>query len=306
MQARDILKEGINRLESTSIPSSPLAAELLLIHVLGCDRTWLYTHPEDPLDSATVENYFALIARRADGEPTQYIVGRQEFWGLEFEVTPAVLIPRPETEHIIEVAIERLGAAKRNADLRIADAGTGSGCIAVALAKEFAKAQITATDISPAVLEVAKRNAIRHNVETRIQFTEADLLQPKLPHQESGHSPLATRHSLHSHRLFDLIASNPPYIANSEAATLQREVREHEPQIALFAGPTGLEIYTRLIEQAESHLKPRGLLIVELGYGAAERVREMIGARSAWRKVIVINDLAGIPRVLAAEFLPHE
>ena len=306
MQARDILKEGVNRLESASIPSSPLAAELLLIHVLGRDRTWLYTHPENPLDSATVQDYFALIGRRAAGEPTQYIVGRQEFWGLEFEVTPAVLIPRPETEHTIEAAIERLGAAKRNADLRIADIGTGSGCIAIALAKEFPKAQIIATDISPAALEVAQRNAIRHNVENHIHFAEADLLAPKLSPQESSDSPLATSHSLHPHRLFDLIVSNPPYIANSEAATLQREVREHEPQIALFAGPTGLEIYSRLIEQAESHLMPGGVLILELGYGGAERVREMIGARSAWSNASIINDLAGIPRVLAAEFLPCE
>ncbi len=305
IQTRDVLKEAISRLESASVPSSRLAAELLLIHVLHRDRTWLYTHPEDPLDSATAKKYFALVARRAAGEPTQYIIGKQEFWGLEFEVTPAVLIPRPETEHIVEVAIERIGTARRNAELRIADVGTGSACLAVALAKEFPNAQITATDVSPAALEVARRNAIRHNVETRIPFVEADLLTAKLSSQEASHSPLATSHSSFSPSLLHLMVSNPPYIANSEAATLQREVREHEPKIALFAGPTGLEIYARLIEQAESHLAPGGLLLLELGYGAAERVREMIDARRAWANTAVTNDLAGIPRVLASEFLPR-
>lgn len=306
MQTRDALKEGINRLNGASVPSSPFAAELLLIHALGRDRTWLYTYPEHSLDSATLEKYFALIARRAAGEPTQYIIGKQEFWGLEFEVTPAVLIPRPETEHIIEVAIERVSPARRNEELHIADVGTGSGCIAVALAKEFPNAQIIATDISPAALEVARRNAVRHNVAHRIEFTEADLLQPAVhrspisAHQSStSHSPLATSHSVSSQNLLHLIVSNPPYIADSEAPTLQREVREHEPKIALFAGPTGLEIYTRLIEQAESRLAPEGFLILELAYGAAERVREMIEARRAWRDTSITNDLAGIPRVLA-------
>ena len=300
MQTRDVLKQGITRLEFASVPSAALAAELLLIHSLGRDRTWLYTHPEHPLDSIALEKYFAFIARRAAGEPTQYIIGKQEFWGLEFEVTPAVLIPRPETEHIIEVAIDRVGTARRTEELRIADVGTGSGCIAVALAKEFPKAQITATDISPAALEVAKRNAIRHNVADRIEFAEADLLQSAVHQSQTSHSPLDTSHSVSSQSLLHLIASNPPYIADSEAPTLQREVREHEPRIALFAGPTGLEIYARLIEQAESQLAPEGLLILELGFGAAERVRQMIEACRPWRDIAITNDLAGIPRVLAA------
>ena len=305
-QTRDVLKQGITRLEFASVPSAALAAELLLIHTLGRDRTWLYTHPEHPLDSIALEKYFAFIARRAAGEPTQYIIGKQEFWGLEFEVTPAVLIPRPETEHIIEVAIERVGSARRTEELRIADVGTGSGCIAVALAKEFPKAQITATDISPAALEVAKRNAIRHNVAERIEFAEADLLQSAVHQSQTSHSPLDTSHPVSSQNLLHLIASNPPYIADSEAPTLQREVREHEPGIALFAGPTGLEIYVRLIEQAESQLARGGLLILELGFGAAERVRQMIEARAAWNDIASTNDLAGIPRVLAASSMPPQ
>lgn len=307
MQIREALKQGIARLDSASVPSSSLAAELLLIHALGRNRTWLYTHPEEPLDASDAEKYLALIARRTAGEPTQYIVGKQEFWGLEFEVTPAVLIPRPETEHLIEVVIERLGVAKRNAELRIADVGTGSGCIAVALAKEFPSAQITATDISPAALEVAKRNATRHNVADRLEFAEADLLQCAV-HQSpiANHQPRFSHESQvtsHESRLFDLIASNPPYIADSEVATLQREIREHEPHAALFAGPTGLEIYERLIEQAESHLVPGGFLILELGYGAAESAREMVDARGAWRNITITNDLAGIPRVLSASLI---
>lgn len=286
---RDALKEGMGRLNAASIPSSPLASELLLLHILGRDRTWLYTHSEDQIASADAEKYFAVIARRAAGEPTQYVLGKQEFWGLEFEVTPAVLIPRPETEHIIEVALERIGSARKNHKLRIADVGTGSGCIAIALAKEFPNAQILATDISPAALDVAKRNAARHRLANRIKFAETDLLEL----------------SFHESRFFDLIASNPPYVAYSDAATLQREIREHEPEIALFGGPTGVEIYARLIEQAESRLVPAGTLVVELGYDSAERVRKMLDVRSAWKNIAITNDLAGIPRTLAAELKPH-
>ena len=173
------------RLRAANVPSHTLAAELLLMHALGRDRAWLYAHPEEPLDAPAAEKYFALIARRAAGEPTQYLTGKQEFWGLEFEVTPAVLIPRPETEHVIEVALERLGArgikinmktGAPSPPLRIADIGTGSGCIAVALAHELPHAEIFATDISSAALEVARRNALRHGVADRVHFTECDLL----------------------------------------------------------------------------------------------------------------------------------
>jgi release factor glutamine methyltransferase len=293
MPIRNALKDGISRLNAASVPSSALAAELLVLHILGHDRTWLYTHSDEEIAPADAEQYFALIARRGAGEPTQYILGRQEFWGLEFEVTPAVLIPRPETEHLIEVALERLGFARKTDKLRIADVGTGSGCIAITLAKEFPNAQILGTDISSAALEVAKRNANHHSVADRIHFSETDLLG-----LDFHPLPLTTHYS----RFFDLIASNPPYIANSDAATLQREIREHEPEIALFGGPTGVEIYARLIEQAESQLAPGGVLVLELGYGAAERVREMIDKRRAWTNITITNDLAGIPRVLAAVF----
>jgi release factor glutamine methyltransferase len=301
MDVRAALKEGMARLRATQVPSHTLAAELLLMHTLECDRAWLYTHPEAPVDSGVAEKYFALVARRAAGEPTQYLTGKQEFWGLEFEVTPAVLIPRPETEHVVEVALERLGArgikirldtGAPSAPLRIADVGTGSGCLAVALARELPHAEIFATDISAAALEVARRNAARHGVSDRIHFLQTNLLEAFL--QEA-------RAAGEVSRLFDLIVSNPPYVARDEAAALPREVREHEPETALFGGATGVEIYARLIEQAGSLLRAGGILVVELGYSAADRVRAIVSAQPGWANVTITNDLAGIPRVLAAE-----
>src|SRR5579863_5292180 len=185
MDSRAALRQAMTTLRAAEVPSHTLAAELLLMHVLGRDRAWIYTHAEDTLEPAALEKYFALVARRAAGEPTQYLTGKQEFWGLEFEVTPAVLIPRPETEHVIEVALERLGARGIKIDmktgapsppLRIADVGTGSGCLAVVLAHELPHGEVFATDISAAALEVARRNAARHAVSDRIHFIECDLL----------------------------------------------------------------------------------------------------------------------------------
>jgi release factor glutamine methyltransferase len=299
MDVRTALTEAMARLRAAHVPSYTLAAELLLMDTLGRDRAWIYTHPEAPLDTAAMEIYFALVSRRAAGEPVQYLTGKQEFWGLEFEVTPAVLIPRPETEHVVEVALERLSARGASGrPLRIADVGTGSGCIAVALARELPHAEIVATDISAAALEVARRNAARHGVSDRIHFLQTDLLESLPPNScVSGHESQITSHESH---LFDLIVSNPPYIARDEAASLPREVREHEPEEALFGGAAGLEVYARLIEQAGSLLSPGGILVVELGYGSDERVREMFHVKHCWHKVSIINDLAGIPRVLSA------
>ena len=226
------------------MPSYTLVAELLLIQALDRDRVWLYSHADDAIDRAAAEKYFALLARRAAGEPTQYLTGKQEFWGLEFDVTPAVLIPRPETEHVVEVALERLGPAGIQIDmktgapnprLRIADVGTGSGCLAIALAHELPHAEIFATDISAAALHVARRNGARHRVDDRVHFVETNLLEGL------SLSPLVPARSP---KLFDLIVSNPPYVARNDAASLEREVREHEPEAALFGGPTGIEMYT--------------------------------------------------------------
>jgi release factor glutamine methyltransferase len=300
---RALLGAAIARLESARVPSAPLAAELLLMHVLHRDRAWIYAHPEQELDAGTCERYFSMIARRAIGTPTQYLTGHQEFWGLDFEVTPDVLIPRPETEHVIEVALERLGIAagtdpaRRVSEFRIADVGTGSGCIAVALAHELPQARVTATDISAAALEVARRNAERNEVAARIEFIGCDLLG-----LGSHQSPATSHQSPSSHQspAFDLIASNPPYIGRLEAGTLPREVREHEPETALFGGEIGTEIYGPLIAQAAVLLKPGGILVLELGYNSAECVLRLLGA-SEWTSVAIANDLAGIARVAAAQ-----
>jgi release factor glutamine methyltransferase len=289
---RAALKQGISQLREARVPSFTLAAELLLLHVLGRDRTWIYSHPEEKVSPADAARYFALLARRASGEPTQHLTGKQEFWGLEFEVTPDVLIPRPETEHLIEVALDRLAVREIRAGrkqtltgegLQIADIGTGSGCIAVALAKELPAATIHATDISPAALSVASRNATRHSLESRIHFVERNLLEGVPNH-------------------FDLIVSNPPYVGRREKETLEREVRDHEPELALYGGEEGYEFYAELITLSAAHLKPGGLLVLELGHNSLPAVQPLLDA-SAWTNVGVTNDLAGIPRVIAAERL---
>src|SRR5580704_8859742 len=296
MDARTAFKTGIARLRDAEVPSYTLAAELLLLHVVGRDRTWLYSHPEDEITSAQEHRFLSLVERRTAGEPTQYLTGKQEFWGLEFEVTPDVLIPRPETEHVIEVALDRLAVREIRAGrkqtlsgegLRIADIGTGSGCIAVALAKDLPGAKFLATDISPAALEVAQRNAARHNFADRIEFTLSNLLD-EIP----------------SSQRFHLIASNPPYIGRREGPTLQREVRDHEPEVALYGGEEGYELYAGLITQSAEHLDPSGILVLELGHDSLPAVQPLFDAPE-WTHVGVTNDLAGIPRVIAAERTAH-
>jgi release factor glutamine methyltransferase len=299
---RSALKDGLARLRAAEVQSSTLGAELLLMHVLDRDRAWIYAHPEYPFTAEEAERYSALLERRAAGEPIQYLTGKQEFWGLVFEVTPAVLIPRPETEHVIEVALERLGEERGikinmrtgapTPTLRIADVGTGSGCIAVVLAHELPHAKFVATDISTEALSVAQGNAQRHHVADRIGFICTDLLGALLARQRTARDGT---------QLFDLIASNPPYVARNEADQLPREVRDHEPNVALFGGPTGIEMYERLIEQAAELLAARGILVLELGYNCADAVRATLSRQSAWANVSVTNDLAGIPRVIAAE-----
>ncbi len=297
---RTALREGFAQLREAQIPSHTLAAEMLLLHVIGRDRTWIYSHPEEEISATDIERYLALIRQRAAGEPTQHLTGKQEFWGLELEVTPDVLIPRPETEHVIEVALDRLAVREVRAGraqphsgegLHIADVGTGSGCIAIALAKELPTATFVATDISSAALAVARRNATRHGIANRIHFLERNVLDGFFD------SPLAARHSP---LLFDVIVSNPPYVGWREAATLMREVREHEPQIALYGGEEGYELYASLIAQSAKCLLPGGILVLELGHNSLPAVQPLLGA-ATWTNIGVTNDLAGIPRVLAAE-----
>ena len=306
MDIRTALRTGISRLRDAHVASYTLAAELLLLHVLQRDRAWVYAHPEESTDSQQLEAYRSLITRRADGEPTQYLTGKQEFWSLEFEVTPEVLIPRPETEHVMEVALDRLGRCELRAGrpqktngrgFLVADIGTGSGCLAVALAKELPGATIFATDISPAALAVAGRNASRHSVADRIHFLKSDLSEPL-------NLDSAARQSLgNGAASFDLVVSNPPYIARRDVPSLAREVRDFEPAIALYGGEEGYELYTSLVALAAFHLKPGGIFVTELGHASLPAVRPLLDSRQ-WTSVGITNDLAGIPRVLAARRLP--
>jgi len=287
------LARAVALLRAAQIPSYTLAAELLLLHALGRDRTWLYAHPEAELTETQARTFQSLLDLRASGVPTQHLTGKQEFWGLEFEVTPDVLIPRPETEHVIEVALDRLAVRELRAGRprkndgdgwTIADIGTGTGCIVVALAKELPGAHFLAVDVSPAALQVARRNAARHGASNRIQFIESNLFDAV------GRSPLS----------FDLIVSNPPYVGRREKETLPREVREHEPEIALYGGEEGYELYAQLVSQSADCLKSGGFLVLELGYNSLPAVRPLFDS-PGWINVGVTSDLAGIPRVIAAE-----
>jgi release factor glutamine methyltransferase len=300
MDFRSALKHGIAQLRAAHISADTLAAELLLLHATNRERTYIYSHPEAELTADETRAYQSLLDRRVCGVPVQHLIGKQEFWGLSFEVTHDVLIPRPETEHLIEVALDRLALRELRASrpgkndgagILIAEIGTGSGCIAVALAKELPLAQFFAGDISPNALTVAHRNAEKHAVASQIEFIESNLFNG-FPGSRlvARHSPL----------LFDLIVSNPPYVARREAPSLAREVRDHEPALALFGGEEGYEFYAGLIAQSAAHLKPDGLLVLELGHDSLAAVQPLLDA-PLWKNVGVTNDLAGIPRVIAAE-----
>ncbi|MFB3922073.1 MAG: peptide chain release factor N(5)-glutamine methyltransferase [Terriglobia bacterium] len=286
MQLRQTLHSGLKTLLEHQVPSAQLAAELLLMHVLGCDRGYLYSHPEREISQATLDAYLRLVAERATGKPTQYITGHQEFWGLDFEVTPDVLIPRPETEHVIEQVVElaaRQGHGKE-ARLRIVDVGTGSGCIALALAWEFPRAVIFGVDISRTALVVASGNALHLGMPERVKFMESDLLARFLDADF-----LAT---------FDFVVSNPPYVSRDELDKVQREVRDFEPRVAVGDLASNDEIYRRLFPQALQVLKPGGSVVVEIGYNMREAVVALLG--SEWNDIEVIPDLRGIPRVVRA------
>ena len=257
-------------------PRSQQDAALLLQSTLGCTRAELLAHPQRALTEEQQQRYRARLAQRLRGTPIQYILGEQEFFGLPFFVTPAVLIPRPETEHLVEAAIHPLRAHPAP---RIVDVGTGSGAIAIALAHALPQAHVTAIDISPAALVVAQRNAERNGVAARIRWVEGDLL-----------AAVREEH-------FDVVVSNPPYIAEAEGATLPREVREHEPAQALFAGATGLEIYARLFPQARAVLVPNGWLFAEIGAGQRDSIAALL---TGWRQIEFLPDLQGIPRVVSA------
>jgi release factor glutamine methyltransferase len=260
-----------------------LDARLLAERLLGWDTAAFFTHAGDVAPPDFVNRYPLLIERRRNREPIAYISGVQEFWGLSFEVSPAVLIPRPETELIVELFIEqREHLAQRHGAIRVADACTGSGCLAVAIAHEHAAAQIVATDISAEALDVARRNADRHGVSDRIAFCQADVL-------------------LGIAGDFDAIVANPPYIPDEAIAALQPEVRDHEPRVALAAGPDGLDVLRSLVTQSVDKLKPSGLLLFEFGFGQADAVRDMVRQTAGLTMVGLRNDLQGIARTAIVE-----
>jgi len=286
VQLRQALNAAVEFLTVARVPSPRMNAELLIMFTLDCDRAYLYAHPERELTAEDLARCDEALARRATGVPAQYITGHQEFWGLDFIVSPAVLIPRPETEHVVEAVLELARLAQPDGrsrpsphGLRIVDVGTGSGAIALALAKELPSAEIHATDISPEALDIARANAARHELTSRIEFHGTDLL-----------SGLPTGS-------FDFVVSNPPYVGESEEDSVQLEVRKFEPRNAVFAGPTGVEVIERMIPQARAALAPGGWLVFEISGTIADRVRSLL---LSWDEVEIRNDLQGIARVAIA------
>ena len=273
MTLREAIVMGAARLEGQNATRD---ARLLLLHTAGLPRTILFTDPERILREEEQAAFGAAISRRASGEPIQYITGQQEFYGLRMKVSPAVLIPRPETELLVEAVLARLPF---ECAVRILDVGTGSGAIAIALMHKLPMASVTAIDLSEAALTVARENAQTHGVAERARFLKSDLLKSLAGEQ------------------FDVVVSNPPYVPESDRESLEEQVREFEPEMALFAGADGLDVYRRLIPEAWAALKPGGLLAVEFGFGQREALTALLGA---WDGVGFLDDLQGIPRVVVA------
>ncbi len=305
MQLKQALASALERLEASDVGSPRLNAETLLMFVLGCDRAYLYAHPERDLTPEDESRYHDALAQRATGVPSQYITGHQEFWGLDFVVSPAVLIPRPETEHLVETVLELARGLSR---LKIVDVGTGSGCVALALAHELKDAEVFAVDLSAEALEIARANASRLQLESRVQFLLCDVLKPldnnsPAPNgatvilSEDFSPSRRTPTALHD---FDFVVSNPPYVGFGEADKVQRSVFDFEPKMAVFAGQNGLDVIGPLIQQAHPALKPGGWLALEMGYSMRDAVADLLSP-TMWDDIRVLPDLQGIPRVIAAQ-----
>lgn len=278
---RRALAEGADVLHAGGVASARRDAGLLLMHVMGRDRAYLLTHDDERLALETLTRFRRSVARRSSGEPLQYITGRQEFYGLEFEVTPDVLIPRPETELLVEAALELL---RDSSAPLICDVGTGSGCIPIALLRERGDARAHALDISARALGVAARNAERHGVAERLTLIPSDCFD-------------ALRMDEHKDTRFRMIVSNPPYVAERDIVVLQREVRDHEPHVALTPGGDGLGLIQRLITESPDFLAPGGHLLLEIGFDQHEAVAELIDPR-VWTLLDIRPDLQGIPRTV--------
>jgi release factor glutamine methyltransferase len=278
---RALLAWTIDFLKSKGNDDARREAEILLAHVLGCKRVDLFVRYEEQPSEAERTKFRELIQRRVAGWPVAYLVGLRGFYLLDFEVNPAVLIPRPDTETLVLEALKRL---KPLSAPEVLDIGTGSGCIAISLAHQKKDARVTATDVSPDALDVAKRNAAKHTVADRITFLQGDLFAP-LP-------PGST---------FDLIASNPPYIAQGEFPSLAPDVRDHEPRLALDGGPDGLAFYRRIAKDAPAFLKPGGSILLEVGYTQGAAVRGLLAERPELEVGPTLKDVGGHPRVVTAK-----
>lgn len=272
----DSLREAADALQTAGVPEARREAGSLLSFVIGKDRTFLISHAEDSIDDADLERFRDAVARRAEGEPLQYIAGVQDFFGREFRVTTDVLIPRPETELLVEAALELIADIS---EPLICDVGTGSGCIAVTLLCERSDARGVAVDVSEAALAVAADNARRHGVAERIDLKISDCFDAV------------------GETAFDLVVSNPPYVSSDALAGLQREVRDHEPLVALSPGEDGLSVIRRLLQDGPGFLKPHGHLIMEIGFDQGEKIRELIDP-SMWHLVGIRPDLQSIPRIV--------
>ena len=271
--------EGAQRLSEGAVAEPRREAGSLLAHALGRDRSFVIAHAADALNDDECEAFRFLIARRAGGEPLQYLTGRQEFFKLDFEVTPAVLIPRPETELVIETALELL---RNDPEPYLADIGAGSGCIAISILHELSTARAVATDVSSAALQVTRQNAARHGVADRLEVLESDYFS-----------------ALEATGSFNLIASNPPYISDDEMKNLQREVN-YEPHAALAGGPDGLSVIRRLLLEAPPFLRPGGYFVFEIGFGQSGAVEQLIDRR-VWRLLEIRTDLQKIPRTFVLQ-----
>ena len=278
-----ILLDAVNILKQNNVQTPRLDAEVILAHLLGWDRIDLITRSREVLDQDLEQEYYHFIQERAAGKPVQYITGQQEFMGLNFKVTPDVLIPRPDTEILVETAIKEAGTMEP--PLTILDVGTGSGAISISLAHYIKGAHIHSIDISPKALGVAMENARLHSLEHRVTFYQGDLFDPI-------DDLLRSR--------VDLLVSNPPYIPTHKIPNLQREVRYYEPTLALDGGEDGLDYYRRIIQEGEKFLSPRGCLILEIGHDQGARVAELLKCKKRLRDVIIVDDLAGIGRVVRA------
>lgn len=278
----EAIAEAAARIRDAGHTEERRAARLLLANALGVDQTQLLVRSGDQLDGGIYDAYLGMVARRAAGEPLQHITGRQEFYGLDFVVTPDVLIPRPETEFLVEQVLGLAEEVFQRTPL-IVDIGTGSGCIAVALARGLPAARFIGTDISAAALCIARTNAERNGVGGHIEFLEGDLFAALVGKGIKG--------------TVDIIAANPPYVPANRPDSVERQVRDYEPPVALFGGEDGLTFYSRLLEGAPSYLKPGGYLVCEIGYSQLDAVRDIIDG-TAFELVEVTSDLQGIPRTL--------